>query len=155
MKRGNLIGNIFCAVIFVLYLRPRVDRLRRRQWPDPWQFSDHHHLTSRGTDQPALFGFSQRLGRRAPLHMVRLAGASCQSLVGYGKPARSPGHRRRRATRSHTFTLRDSSVPSQTVEQTLSLTIKPPLSITTTSLPDASIAAAYNQPVKPLVVSER
>ena len=52
------------------------------------------------------------------------------------------------ATTTHTFTLRDSSAPSQTVEQTLSLIIHPPLSITTTSLPDASIAAAYNQPVE-------
>src|SRR6185436_18610478 len=52
------------------------------------------------------------------------------------------------ATTAHTFTLRDSSAPSQTVEQTLSLIIHPPLSITTTSLPDASIAAAYNQPVE-------
>jgi len=51
-------------------------------------------------------------------------------------------------TTTHTFTLRDSSAPSQTVEQTLSLIIHPPLSITTTSLPDASIAAAYNQPVE-------
>ena len=52
------------------------------------------------------------------------------------------------ATTTHTFTLRDSSAPSQTVEQTLGLIIHPPLSITTTSLPDASIAAAYNQPVE-------
>jgi hypothetical protein len=52
------------------------------------------------------------------------------------------------ATTTHTFTLRDSSAPSQTVDQTLSLTILPPLAITTTSLPDASIAAAYNQPVE-------
>jgi Putative Ig domain len=51
-------------------------------------------------------------------------------------------------TTSHTFTLRDSSAPSQTVEQTLSLTIDRPLSITTTSLPDASIGGAYNQPVQ-------
>ena len=52
------------------------------------------------------------------------------------------------ATTTHTFTLRDSSAPSQSVEQTLSLIIQPPLSITTSSLPDASIAAAYNQPVE-------
>jgi hypothetical protein len=52
------------------------------------------------------------------------------------------------ATTTHTFTLRDSSAPSQTVQQTLNLTVVPPLSITTTSLPDASIAAAYNQPVE-------
>ena len=52
------------------------------------------------------------------------------------------------ATTTHTFTLRDSSAPSQTIQQTLNLTVEPPLSITTTSLPDASIAAAYNQPVE-------
>ena len=52
------------------------------------------------------------------------------------------------ATTTHTFTLRDTSAPSQIVEQTLSLTIRPPLAITTTSLPDASIGAAYNQPVQ-------
>jgi len=52
------------------------------------------------------------------------------------------------ATTTHTFTLRDSSAPPQTVDQTLSLTIEPPLAITSTSLPDASIAAAYNQPVE-------
>jgi hypothetical protein len=52
------------------------------------------------------------------------------------------------ATTTHTFTLRDSSAPSQTVDQTLNLTILPPLAITTASLPDASIAAAYNQPVE-------
>ena len=48
-------------------------------------------------------------------------------------------------TTSHTFTV---STPPQTVEQTLSLTIKPPLSVTTTSLPDGSIGAVYNQPVQ-------
>jgi hypothetical protein len=53
------------------------------------------------------------------------------------------------ATTTHTFTLRDTSAPSQTVDQTLSLTIEPPLSITTTSpLPDASISSSYNQPVE-------
>jgi len=52
------------------------------------------------------------------------------------------------ATTTHTFTLRDSSAPSQTVEEMLSLTIEPPLAITITALPDASIAAAYNELVE-------
>jgi len=52
------------------------------------------------------------------------------------------------ATTTHTFTLRDSSAPSQTVEQALNLTIEPPLAITTTSLPDASISSSYNEPVE-------
>ena len=52
------------------------------------------------------------------------------------------------ATTTHTFTLRDSSAPSQTVDQPLNLTIEPPLAITTTSLPDASISSSYNEPVE-------
>jgi hypothetical protein len=51
-------------------------------------------------------------------------------------------------TSSHTFTLADSSVPPQIIEQSLSLTIKPPLSITTTSLPPGNIGAVYSQPVQ-------
>src|SRR6478672_1123563 len=51
-------------------------------------------------------------------------------------------------TTTHTFTLRDSSAPSQTVDQPLSLTIEPSLAITTTSLPDASISSSYNEPVQ-------
>src|SRR5688572_18992156 len=49
---------------------------------------------------------------------------------------------------SHTFTLVDSSIPPQTIETSLSLTIKPPLSITTTSLPSGNIGAVYGQPVQ-------
>ena len=51
-------------------------------------------------------------------------------------------------TTSHTFTLADSSIPPQTIEQSLSLTIKPPLSITTSSLPNGNIGAVYSQPVQ-------
>jgi hypothetical protein len=51
-------------------------------------------------------------------------------------------------TSSHTFTLVDSSIPPQTIETSLSLTIKPPLSITTTSLPPGNIGAVYGQPVQ-------
>ena len=51
-------------------------------------------------------------------------------------------------TTAHTFTLADSSIPPQTVHQSLSLTIKPPLSITTTSLPAGNIGAVYGQPVE-------
>ena len=55
------------------------------------------------------------------------------------------------ATTTHTFTLRDSSAPSQTVQQTLSIPIQPPpavLAITTTSLPNGAVNQAYNRPVQ-------
>ena len=54
------------------------------------------------------------------------------------------------ATTTHTFTLRDSSAPSQTVQQTFSLTIHAApavLAITTTSLPNGTVNQAYNRPV--------
>lgn len=60
-----------------------------------------------------------------------------------GTPA-APG------TNSYTFTLRDSSSPTQTVQKVLSLTINsapPVLSITTTSLPGGNVGQAYSQPV--------
>ncbi|HKY72979.1 MAG TPA: Ig domain-containing protein, partial [Nitrospira sp.] len=55
------------------------------------------------------------------------------------------------ATTTHTFTLRDNSVPAQTVQQGLNLTVLPPpatLTITTTSLPDGTVNQAYNRPVQ-------
>ncbi|HET9868224.1 MAG TPA: Ig domain-containing protein, partial [Nitrospira sp.] len=55
------------------------------------------------------------------------------------------------ATTTHTFTLRDTSAPSQTVQQTLSLTIRPSpavLAIITTSLPNGTVNQAYNRPVQ-------
>jgi large repetitive protein len=54
------------------------------------------------------------------------------------------------ATTTHTFTLRDNSAPSQTIQQTLSLTIRSApavLTITTTSLPNGTVNQAYNRPV--------
>ena len=54
-------------------------------------------------------------------------------------------------TTTHTFSLRDTSVPAQTVQQTLNLTITPPaaaLTITTTSLPDGTVGQDYSRPVQ-------
>lgn len=50
-------------------------------------------------------------------------------------------------TTSHVVTLRDNSAPSQTVEQSVSLTIVPPpavLAITTTSLPSGAVNQPYD-----------
>jgi len=54
-------------------------------------------------------------------------------------------------TTTHTFSLRDSSVPAQTVQQTLNVTIVPPagvLTITTTSLPNGTVGQPYSRPVQ-------
>ena len=53
-------------------------------------------------------------------------------------------------TSSHTFSVFDSSTPKQVVQKALTLTIKPvppPLSITTTSLPNSTVGQVYNKPV--------
>ena len=52
---------------------------------------------------------------------------------------------------THTFSVHDSSVPAQTVQQTLNLTIAPPaatLTITTTSLPNGTVGQAYSRAVQ-------
>jgi hypothetical protein len=54
-------------------------------------------------------------------------------------------------TTTHTFSVHDSSVPAQTVQQTLNLTIAPPaptLTITTTSLPSGTVSQPYSRPVQ-------
>jgi hypothetical protein len=54
-------------------------------------------------------------------------------------------------TGSYTFSLHDSSSPSQTVQKSISLPINPApsiLSITTQSLPNGSVGQAYNQTVQ-------
>ena len=54
-------------------------------------------------------------------------------------------------TTAHTFSLRDNSVPAQTVQQTLNLTIAPPagtLTITTTALPNGTVGVPYSRPVQ-------
>jgi len=54
-------------------------------------------------------------------------------------------------TTAHTFSLHDNSVPAQTVQQTLSITITPPagtLTITTTSLPNGTVGVPYSRPVQ-------
>jgi putative Ig domain-containing protein len=54
-------------------------------------------------------------------------------------------------TTTHTFSLRDNSVPAQTVQQTLTVTVTPPpaaVTITTTSLPDGTVGQLYSRPVQ-------
>ena len=51
-------------------------------------------------------------------------------------------------TSSFTVSASDSSTPPQTKTQALSITINPPLSITTTSLPAGTVAIAYSQNIQ-------
>ena len=54
-------------------------------------------------------------------------------------------------TTTHTFSLRDNSVPAQTVQQTLNVTVTPPpaaVTITTASLPNGAVGQLYSRPVQ-------
>ena len=147
MKHRNVIGIIVCVVILsaiaILGLAgcggdsgPTPGSLAITTTSLPEQTVNHPYSTS-------VSGFGGALPYTWSVSPALPANLSLDPATGAisGTPTTA-------ATTTHTFTLRDSSVPSQTVEQMLSLTIEPPLAITTTALPNASIAAAYNEPVE-------
>ena len=139
MKHRNVIGIIVCVVILsaiaILGLTgcggdsgPTPGSLAITTTSLPEQTVNHPYSTSVSGSGGALpYTWSVSPALPANLSLDPATGAIT------GTPTTA-------ATTTHTFTLRDSSAPSQTVEQTLSLTIEPPLAITTTSLPDASIS---------------
>jgi len=147
MTRGNIIGHIVCAVIFssisVLGLTgcggdsgPTpgglaiiTTSLPEGQINQPYSAS----VGGSGGSLPYLWSVTPALPAGLSLNTQSGAITGTPSTVG---------------TTSHTFTLADSSIPPQIVETSLSLTIKPPLSITTTSLPSGNIGAVYGQTVQ-------
>src|SRR6476620_1764989 len=147
MKRRNVIGIIVCVVILsavaVLGLTgcggdsgPTPGSLVITTTSLPEQTVNHPYSASVSGSGGALpYTWSVSPALPANLSLDAATGAIT------GTPTTA-------ATTTHTFTLRDSSAPSQTVEQSLNLTIEPPLMITTTSLPDASISSSYNEPVE-------
>ena len=84
MRRGHLIGNIVWAVILSCIYVLGVTGCGGDSGPTPGSVAITTTSLPEGGRQPGLFGFTQRFRRRAPVHLVRLADASCQSLVGYG-----------------------------------------------------------------------
>src|SRR6476660_3324920 len=147
MERGHLIGTIFWAVvlccIYALGLTgcggdsgPTPSSLAITTTSLPEQTVNHPYSASMSGAGGALpYTWSVAPALPANLSLDQETGAIS------GTPTTV-------ATTTHTFTLRDSSAPSQTVEEMLNLTIEPPLAITITALPDASIAAAYNELVE-------
>jgi hypothetical protein len=147
MWRGHLLGNILCAVIFSCVYVLGLTGCGGDSGPTPGSLAITTSALPEGQVNQAYSPSVSGSGGAPPytwsVSPVLPANLSLDTATGAitGTPTTV-------ATTTHTFTLRDSSAPSQTVQQTLNLTVDPPLSITTTSLPDASIAAAYNQPVQ-------
>jgi Putative Ig domain len=147
MKRGHLIGNILCAAIFSCVYVLGLAGCGGDSGPTPGSLAITTASLPEGIlNQPysaSVSGSGGALPYTWSVSPALPANLSFDTTTGAitGTPTTA-------ATTTHTFSLRDTSAPSQTLEQTLSLTIDPPLSITSTSLPDASIGAAYNQPVQ-------
>jgi hypothetical protein len=144
MRRRNSTGLIFCAIIFfcigVLGLSGCGD-----DGPTPGSLTIATSSLPEGIiNQPYSASVSGSGG--SPPYTWSVSPALPANLSLDTTTGSIAGTPTKQATTTHTFTLSDTS--TQTVQQTLSLTIDPPLSITSTSLPEASIGAAYNQPVQ-------
>src|SRR6478672_310658 len=147
MKRANVIGHIFCAAIFACVYVLGLAGCGGDSGPTPGGLAIITTSLPEGQiNQP----YSASVGGSggAPPYLWSVTPALPAGLSFNTQSGSITGTPGTVGTSSHTFTLADSSIPPQTVEQSLSLTIKPPLSITTTSLPDGNIGAVYGQPVQ-------
>ena len=147
MKSGNIIGHLVYAVIFSSLAVLGMAGCGADSGPTPGGLSIITTSLPEGlVNQPYSASVGGSGGTAPYLWSVTPALPSGLSLnTQSGDISGTPDTV---GSSPHTFTLADSSVPPQTVEQSLTLTIKPPLSITTTSLPSGNIGAIYGQPVQ-------
>ena len=147
MKHANVIGSIFWGVLFSSIALLGLTGCGGDSGPTPANLAIITTSLPEGQiNQPYSASVGASAGTLPYLWSVTPALPSGLSFNPQsGAITGTPGTV---GTSSHTFTLADSSIPPQTREQSLSLTIKPPLSITTTSLPAGNIGAVYGQPVQ-------
>ncbi len=150
MKRKHLIGNIFWAVILSCISVLGLTGCGGDSGPTPGSLAITTTSLPEGTVNqpysPSVSGSGGALPYTWSVSPALPANLSLNTATGAvtGTPTTA-------ATTTHTFTLRDSSAPPQSVQQSLSLTIVPPpavLTITTTSLPSGTVNQAYNRPVQ-------
>jgi hypothetical protein len=147
MTRGNILGHIVCPVIFSSICVLGLTGCGGDSGPTPGGLAIITTSLPEGqVNQPYSASVGGSGGALPYLWSVTPALPTGLSFnTQSGEITGTPGTV---GTSSHTFTLADSSIPPQTIEQSLSLTIKPPLSITTTSLPSGNIGAVYGQTVQ-------
>ena len=150
MRGGHLVGNIFWAVILSCISVLGLTGCGGDSGPTPGSLAITTTSLPEGTVNqsysPSVSGSGGALPYTWSVSPALPANLSLDTATGAisGTPTTA-------ATTTHTFTLSDSSAPSQTVQQTLSLTVAPPpavLTITTTSLPNGTVNQAYNRPVQ-------
>ena len=124
MKRENVIGHIFCTFILSCISILGLTACGGDSGPTPGSLSITTTSLPEGEVNQAYSASLSGAGGALPytwsVTPALPANLSLESATGAitGTPT-TP------ATTTHTFTLRDSSAPSQTVEQTLNLTIRP------------------------------
>jgi len=150
MKRANVIGHISWAVILSCISIPGLTACGGDSGPTPGSLAITTTSLPEGeVNQPysaSLSGSGGALPYTWSVSPALPANLSLDTATGAisGTPTTQ-------ATTTHTFTLRDTSAPSQTVQQTLSLTIIPPpatLTIITTSLPGGTVNQFYSRPLQ-------
>jgi hypothetical protein len=150
MKRGNVIGHIVSAVVFSSMCVLGLTGCGGDSGPTPGSLAITSVELPEGiVNQPysaSVSGSGGALPYTWSVSPALPANLSLDPATGAitGTPT-TPG------TTSHTFTLRDTSAPSQTVEQSLNVAILPPpavLTITTTSLPNGTVNQPYNRSVQ-------
>ena len=160
MSHGNFIGNIFCAValcaICILGLTscsdsgPTPADVNSGPAPGPGGLTIGTSSLPAGTvSQPYSASLAGSGG--APPYTWSVSPALPANLSLDTATGAISGTPTGQGTTSHTFTLRDSSNPPQTVQQTLSLTINAApavLTITTTSLQAGTVGQAYDRAVQ-------
>src|SRR6478736_10085611 len=146
-QRGRSIGQVFCAGVFATFCAVGQTGCGGDSGPTPGSLAvTTTSLPEQTVNLPYSASVSGSGG--APPYTWSVSPALPGNLSLDPATGAITGTPTTAATTTHTFTLHDSSAPSQTVEQPLNLTIEPPLAITTTSLPDASISSSYNEPVE-------
>ena len=150
MKRANIIGHIFCAVILSCISILGLTGCGGDSGPTPGSLAITTTSLPQGqVDQPYSASLTSSGG--APPYTWSVSPALPANLSLDTTTGAISGTPTTQGTTTHTFTLRDTSAPSQTVEQTLSLTVNAApavLAITTTALPDGTVNQAYSRPVQ-------
>jgi hypothetical protein len=150
MKRANVIGHIFCTFILSCISILGLTACGGDSGPTPGSLSITTTSLPEGEVNQAYSASLSGAGGALPytwsVTPTLPANLSLDTATGA-----ITGTTTTEATTTHTFTLRDSSAPSQTVQQTLNLTVRPAaaaLAITTTTLPAGTVGQPYNRAVQ-------
>jgi hypothetical protein len=150
MTRGSITGNIVCAVVLSCMSAVGLTACGGDSGPTPGALAITTTSLPEGeVNQPYSASLSGSGG--ALPYTWSVSPALPPNLSFDTATGAITGTPTTQGTTTHTFTLRDTSAPSQTVQQTLSLTIVPPpatLTIVTTSLPNGTVNQAYSRPVQ-------